>query len=853
MKLIITIILSLSVFSLLHAQSDLAVENHTVKIGLTHAPPLIILSDNESPQGMMVDFLKEVAIRENWEIEWNVGAWTDVYNKAKNGNLDLMTYIAYTEKREEYFNFSYESFVTGWGQVYTNDTTLYQNILDYDYKKIAIVKDDVYAIGIQEKCNQFNVNCDFIYVENYDIAFNMLKNNEVEGVVCGSTVGSTYERKFKVFRTSIMYKPTDSLFATPINQDKNILKTLDQYLSKWKNDISSPYSISKQKWMGVEHGKNIPIWLYYLFFSIVGLLIISAYFVSVLRKRIKKHIKKYMNQSNQLDQIINLVPHMIYVVNSDGEVVLLNQYASKFFGTNHLYNTTTYQLLEKVPQYQTFFENDAELLEKGDGYIFKEVSCNNYEQEQFVFNISKVLFETNDNTQSILTVGVDITEKQNYQNETQFIAEHDDLTGLPNRLLLKNTILNDFTSIKENDYQGAILFIDLDYFKNVNDSLGHLAGDELLNQVAKRIRNLIGKDDMLARIGGDEFVVYLRNQSINPLKLDEYSSSYAEKIINLMSKKFVIDDHSIFISASIGLVHFPSDATNYEQGMQRVDIAMYQAKSKGRNCYVRFKKDMENIIYRKQKIIRELHVAVENSEFFIEYQPQIDVSKDKIIGLEALLRWKNSNGDIIQPNEFISIAEESGLIISIGNWVIEEVFKQISTWLKTHQKMPFITINISVLQLYNEKFIDSLKQLTDKHNVPTHLVEFELTESVMVDQLSKTVDILNQLKKLGIRLSIDDFGTGYSSLSYLKKLPFDKLKIDYSFIKDITTNPDTKTIVKTIIGMSKDLDLDVIAEGVETLQQIDVLKKMGCNKFQGYYFDKPNSISYIKNKYFKID
>ena len=167
--------------------------------------------------------------------------------------------------------------------------------------------------------------------------------------------------------------------------------------------------------------------------------------------------------------------------------------------------------------------------------------------------------------------------------------------------------------------------------------------------------------------------------------------------------------------------------------------------------------------------------------------------------------------------------------------------------------MPFITINISVLQLYDEKFIDSLKQLTDKHNVPTHLVEFELTESVMVDQLSKTVDILNQLKKLGIRLSIDDFGTGYSSLSYLKKLPFDKLKIDYSFIKDITTNPDTKTIVKTIIGMSKDLDLDVIAEGVETLQQIDVLKKMGCNKFQGYYFDKPNSISYIKNKYFKID
>ncbi|MCF6318166.1 MAG: EAL domain-containing protein [Proteobacteria bacterium] len=847
MKLTLTIFICLYSFGILHAQNNLLVQEKPIKIGLTHAPPLIILNNQDVPDGMMVDFLKEVAIQEGWEIEWILGSWTDVYNIAKNGNLDLMTYIAYTPERTEYFNFSRESFITGWGQVYTRDTSLYQNILDYENKRIALVKDDVHVSGIIEKCDKFSVNCQFIYVDDYKVAFEMLMNNEVEGVVSGSTVGRTYEKNFEVFRTSIMYKPTDALFSSPKNNTSEITDVLDHYLKKWKLDPNSPYSLSKTKWMGGEHIHIVETWMYYLLFAIVGLLVLSFFIVSVLRKKIKKHIRKYKNQSKQLNQIINLVPHMIYVVNSEGNVVLLNNYASNYFGTTTTPNTMTYQLLDKMPQFYAFFKNDAELLKKGKGNIFKEVTCNSYQQKELVFNVSKVLFETDDNSSSILTVGVDITEKQNYQNEIKFIAEHDDLTGLPNRLLLKNTLLEDFSSA---DKKGAVLFIDLDYFKDVNDTLGHFVGDQLLVLVAKRIQTVIGNDAMLARIGGDEFVVYLKSDESNIKSIENYTTSVSRNLIKLISKKFYLNEHSIFISASIGIVIIPRDANSYEQIMRRGDIAMYQAKAKGRNDFVVFQESMENDIFTKQKTIRELHNALENSEFFIEYQPQINGNNNKIIGLEALLRWRHPNGKVIQPNDFISISEECGLILRIGDWVIEEVLKQLSTWLKKYEDIPFVTINLSVLQLRNDEFVDSLKSSIRKYSTPSHLIEFEITESVMIEHLEKTIYTLSQLKNLGIRLSIDDFGTGYSSMSYLKKLPFDKLKIDYSFIKDITTDNDTKTIVKTIIGMSKDLDLDVIAEGVETEKQLNTLKKMGCYKFQGFYFDKPSSVEYIEKKYF---
>lgn len=845
-------ILILTHSGLIIAQGDDIERPKAIKIGLTHAPPMILLSADKAPEGMVVDFINEVAIREKWNIDWVTGPWSEVYDKALNKEIDVMTYIAFSEERTKVFDFSYESFVTGWGQVYTYDNTQFQSVLDFENKKIAVVRGDIHALGVTELCTKFKVNCIIKYVNNYDVAFKMLENKEVDGAVCGSTVGVTYEEKFNISRTSIMYHPTNALFATPKNTNSYILETFDQYLLKWRNDPSSPYSLSRSKWMNTIQSTVTPIWIKYLVIVILGLLIIFSFVVVFLRKQVRKHVAQHIHQSNQLKQIINLVPHMIYVVNSDGNVVLVNNYASEHFGVSSSSNTSKHQLLEKVPLYSKLFEDDSSLLKSGSGLIHKEIETTNFNNEKIIFSVSKVPFDSNDNLPSVLTVGVDVTEEKAHQKQIRYMAEHDDLTGLPNRQLLKESINLSIKNSKNTGLQCAVLFIDLDFFKNINDSLGHAAGDELLIVVTRRLQSLLDIEDMVARIGGDEFIVQLCGISAEFSETENHANKIATQILESLTQKIIINQQELYISASIGVVIYPKAALTYEQIMQRADIAMYQAKSLGRNGFVLFKQEMENTVLKRLTLVAELRKAIDNSEFIIEYQPQISGANETIIGLEALIRWKHPNGELILPNDFISVSEESGLIIPIGQWVLEEVCKQINVWMKKYTDIPFVTVNLSVIQIHSDYLVENLQELFQKYSVPAHLIELEVTETVMVEQVEKTVYTLSQLKNLGVRLSIDDFGTGYSSLSYLKKLPFDKLKIDYSFIKDIVTDSETQTIVKTIIGMTQDLSLEVIAEGVETENQLQMLLKMGCDNFQGFYFDKPNSAAYIEDKYLKL-
>ncbi len=399
------------------AQGDGKQQPVLVKIGITHAPPLIYLSSDLQHSGMLIDFLNAIAKEENWKIQWVSGSWAEVYDKAKNGQLDVLTYIAYSLERTQYFKFSHESFITGWGQVYTAKNSNLINILDFNNKKVALVTDDIHGFGFKDLCSKFNVNCRVEYVDNYDSAFKLLEKNNVDGVVSGSTVGFTYENKFNIKRTSIMYRPTDSLFASAKHLKNDYLITIDKYLSDWKTDANSPYALSKIKWLGTHEVTRIPMWLYGLVIFIVVLLIMAFFLVRLLRKKIKEQIKKHINQTKQLNQIINLVPHMIYVVNNQGNVVLVNKFASKHFGIPDSVSTTTHDILEKVPNYHSLFEGDNELLKNNVGVINKEITTRNHNNKKITFNISKVRFETLNKSPSILTVGVDVTEERFYQRK----------------------------------------------------------------------------------------------------------------------------------------------------------------------------------------------------------------------------------------------------------------------------------------------------------------------------------------------------------------------------------------------------------------------------------------------------
>ncbi len=415
-----------------------------------------------------------------------------------------------------------------------------------------------------------------------------------------------------------------------------------------------------------------------------------------------------------------------------------------------------------------------------------------------------------------------------------FQANYDELTGLPNRQLLIKRFNKAISSTAREDKILAILFIDLDRFKVVNDSQGHTTGDKLLISAGERITSCVRKIDTVARYGGDEFAVIL--SSINDAN---NAGVTAEEIISRLSEVFNVDNYEQLIGASIGISIYPRDGNTWDELLQNADIAMYKAKQSGRGKYLYFTKLMHKEVLDKAKLESDLYHAIERKEIYLMYQSQIDLQSNKIIGAEALLRWNHNIKGLINTEDFISYAEDSGLIVSLGKWVIFEAIKQCKAWQNEGQTVPKLAINISARQLRHESFMDDIETLVADFDIAATNLEFEITENLFLSDDRHTLNLLGRLNKLGISIAIDDFGKGYSSLSYLKKLPVQTLKIDKLFIKDINSNSDSKAIVKAIIAMGKALNKVIVAEGVETHEQLMILKDLGCDHAQGFYITKP--------------
>jgi diguanylate cyclase (GGDEF)-like protein len=384
------------------------------------------------------------------------------------------------------------------------------------------------------------------------------------------------------------------------------------------------------------------------------------------------------------------------------------------------------------------------------------------------------------------------------------------------------------------------MFIDLDRFKIINDTLGHNVGDMLLQLVSSRLKETVRHNDTVSRLGGDEFVILL-----SELEKAQDAALVAQKILQLLSKPFYVLDHELNITASIGISIHPDDGNNVQVLMKNADTAMYHAKEQGKNAYQFFKENMNTVLFEHMLVENNLRRALERNEFLLYYQPKIDTINWKICGIEVLLRWQHSEMGMVSPSQFIPIAEETGLIISIGEWVLRTACMQSSLWHKAGLPMLSVAINLSGKQLKHHGLLEMIETILEETDFDPAFLELELTESVVMQQAEKTIETLHKLKAMGVKISIDDFGTGYSSLNYLKRFPIDKLKIDQSFVLDVTTNEDDAAIVTAIIAIAQSLKLKIVAEGVETVEQLAFLKNMKCNEVQGFYFSRPLSTNDI--------
>ena len=497
-------------------------------------------------------------------------------------------------------------------------------------------------------------------------------------------------------------------------------------------------------------------------------------------------------------------------------------------------------LLYSPEEYQEFVKNIPELMKEGEYRC--TLTLLKKSKEPVLINLSLSLLRDNENVPAgIVGYLQDITERKKaedallaHQETLQYQAHYDALTGLPNRVLFTDRLEQSIQKAKRHNEGFALFFIDLDKFKHINDSLGHSVGDKVLKAVAKRLQNIIREEDTLTRLSGDEFTLIMEE-----LARPEDAALLAEKILSILGTAIVIDEHIIYLTGSIGISLYPQDATEEESLLKYADTAMYKAKEEGRNTFQFYLPEMTEYALKRMEMKTHIRHAIEKKEFMVYYQPQIDASTNTLIGLEALARWQHPTMGLLPPDDFIPIAEEVGLIIELDQQIMQIAMKQMVQWYKKGLNPGILGLNISIQHMERDDFLQKIKDCLNRNDFRAQWLELEITEGQMLKKTEEVILKLTQINKLGIGISIDDFGTGYSSLSLLKRLPINRLKVDRSFIQDIPKDEDDMAIVKAIIVLAKSLNLELIAEGIETVEQRDFLMDSGCPYFQGHYYSPP--------------
>ncbi|MBF0519812.1 MAG: EAL domain-containing protein [Nitrospirae bacterium] len=538
-----------------------------------------------------------------------------------------------------------------------------------------------------------------------------------------------------------------------------------------------------------------------------------------------------------LDAILDIVGALIIVSDVDGSIVRFNRMCETTtnYSFDELQGKCIWESLLRKEDVEQFKVDFAKIV---DGQyplsIENFLLTKNGQQRLITWSNTALLNEQSGQVEYVVLTGLDITERKIAEQRLQYLAHFDSLTDLPNRTLFYDRLSHTLGHSRRYNQMFALLFIDLDGFKHVNDTLGHDMGDLLLKQTAKKLPNCVRDTDTVAHVGGDEFVVILPF-----IKKVQDAALVAEKIIETLSEPFLLDGHECFVGASIGISVYPSDGDDIDTLLKNSDIAMYQAKERGRSNYQFFNTEMNSRALRRLKLENNLRKALERNEFVLYYQPKINLSTGKVCAAEALIRWLNPKHGIISPVEFIPLAEETGLIIPIGEWVLRTACKESIEWQRAGYPPIVIAVNLSVKQFRSENLIKTIEDILDETQLRPELLELELTESIVMEDAEKAIKVLRNVRDKGIHVAIDDFGMGYSSLSYLKRFPICRLKIDRSFVRDITTDPDDEAISTAIIAMSHSLKLDVTAEGVETYEQLEFLRALKCDEAQGYLFSQP--------------
>ena len=815
-------------------------QKRDVRVGVYQNEPKIFMGDDGQASGILVELLAEIARQESWTLKPQACEWQACLDALQAGELDLMPDVAYNEQRAALFDFHKTPSLLSWSQIYKRKGVPIHSALELQGRRIAVLDGSVQQSYLQNLVESFGIQAELVPVQTLREGFELTRDGKVDGAAANRFYGDRQAALFRLEPTPILFQPAQLFYATGKGRNADLHLTIDRYLQAWVPNPDSYYNAVLRRWMEAPPQFSIPPYIVWVVGGL-GLLSVIAMGINVLlRREVGRQTRKLKSSEDRLSIILNSVDAFIYIKDTQLRYQYANRKVCELFGMpmeqvigrsdDSFFDATTVAKL-KI--------NDLRVVQHGERVEEEERNrSSDGASEQIYHSVKLPLRQSNGNIYALCGISTDITKHKLAEEAIHQLAFYDPLTHLPNRRLLMDRIQHALQMQVRDKQFGALLFIDVDNFKDLNDTRGHLLGDELLRQIAQRLRTHTRQEDTLSRQGGDEFVVML--QGLDPSAIDaaQQVRQTAQKLLDCLAEPYLLEGQPYDTSVSIGVAMFSTEGISRDELLKQADLAMYQAKSAGRNTVRFFDPQMQALVRERTAMEADLRKALVTKEFLLYYQPQVDQG-GTMIGVEALVRWQHPAHGLVSPAQFIPVAESSGLILPLGTWILQTACQQLVAWAQNPDTASrTIAVNVSARQFRQANFVEGVLAVLKDTGANPACLELELTESQLVDDVEGVIAKMVALKALGVRLSLDDFGTGYSSLSMLKRLPLDQLKIDQSFVHDIDNRQDA-SIVQAIVAMGASLHLDVIAEGVETQDQRDALVRLGCHHFQGYLYGRP--------------
>lgn len=818
-------------------------QQRVVRVGIHDNAPIVLLSEAGQPSGILGDLLGAIAKEENWLLQPIACTWQECLDALQTGRIDLLPDMAFSEHREHLYDFHQISALRSWSQVYERRDGEIKNILNLDKKQVAVLAGSAQHEYLAALAFDFGIHPDLIRLGKPVEGFEMVANGSADAVIADYYFGEAHAAQYGLITTPIMLQPTQLFYATQKGQNGTLLMAIDLRLKQWQNTPGSAYYSILQRWGSTQSANPTPASFWWALGALASLLLLSLGIAALLKAQVARQTRHLQASEAKLNTILNSVDAYIYIKDKNLRYVYGNARVCELFGkTPDTLAGSTDNLFFDKNTCLHIRRDDLRVTEHGEKIVVEEFNSAPDGKPLGTFLSIKIpLRNQAGEVEALCGISTDISEHRATQQTIHRLAFYDPLTELPNRRLLLERINNILDGIDLEAKIGALLFIDLDNFKRINDARGHDVGDAVLRNVAQRLKDIVHTDDTVARIGGDEFVILLGDIGDDAEIGKKNAMQVAEKIREALEQPIIIDKQDYLTGGSIGVTLTVPGNKSTADVLREADMAMYRSKESGRNRVTFYETSIHSEVHDRLALEHDLTQAIGTPQLQIYIQTQHDIAH-QTVGAELLMRWDHPGCGPISPEVFVPIAEQTGVILLLGDWALRQACHQLVQLREAGQLHP-LSINISPRQFRQPGFVKRVQEILLESPAPADQLVFEITESILTDDWESAIDRMTQLNALGIRFSIGDFGTSYSSLTHLKRLPLYELKISAMFVRDAPHNTDDAAIIKLILTMASQLRLHVVAEGVETQEQADFLAENGCNAMQGLLFSPPVPVS----------